>query len=32
MKTLKLKNRVERWGEYNVVMELKHAKPKMNEL
>jgi hypothetical protein len=29
MNTKKLKNAIQRWGEYNVVMELKHAKPRI---
>jgi anti-sigma28 factor (negative regulator of flagellin synthesis) len=27
-----LKNEIQKWGEYNVVMELKHAKPRMGQV
>jgi len=32
MNTKKLKNVVQRWGEYNVVTELKHAKQRMAQV
>ena len=32
MNTKKLKSAIQRWGEYNVVTELKHAKPRMNRV
>jgi hypothetical protein len=32
MNTKILKNAIQRWGEYNVVTELKHAKPRMAQV
>ena len=32
MNTKELKNAIQRWGEYNVVTELKHAKPRIDQV